>query len=232
MATVSSPRPEPPAPHFPAVEHARLVNVEALSKNWYVLRKITFDLCRRDGQWQRQSREAYDRGNGAALLLFYPRRGGDADAAVPLPAFLNGCADGYLTEPCAGLLDGEDPQTCIRREPEEETGYRIRAPRKVLEARMCPGSITEKQRFFVATTSRWTTCAKAAGWGGGRGHQGHRDATGRGAGGHSQRAHPRRQDGDAAAACGDAKAAAGRSLSPPWRLRLSPPGPSSGSRTG
>lgn len=122
-----------------------------LSDNWYVLRKVSFDLRRRDGQWQRQSREAYDRGNGAALLLFDPRRQTVVlTRQFRLPAFLNGCADGYLIETCAGLLDGDDPETCIRREAEEETGYRIRAPRKVFEAYMSPGSVTEKLHFFVA----------------------------------------------------------------------------------
>lgn len=135
----------------PTADHIRHVDVQVLSDNWYVLRKVSFDLRRRDGQWQRQSREAYDRGNGAALLLFDPRRQTVVlTRQFRLPAFLNGCADGYLIETCAGLLDGDDPETCIRREAEEETGYRIRAPRKVFEAYMSPGSVTEKLHFFVA----------------------------------------------------------------------------------
>lgn len=151
MSTPTPNRPAPPAPQFPATDHARLVEVQVLSNNWYVLRKLTFDLRRRDGEWQRQSREAYDRGNGAALLLFNPRRGTVVlTRQFRLPAFINGCADGYLIESCAGLLDGDDPETCIRREAEEETGYRIRAPRKVFEAYMSPGSVTEKLHFFVA----------------------------------------------------------------------------------
>jgi nudix-type nucleoside diphosphatase (YffH/AdpP family) len=66
------------------------------------------------------------------------------------PAYVNGCADGLLIEACAGLLDGDDPQTCIRREAEEETGFVVKAPRKVFEAYMSPGSVTEKLHFFVA----------------------------------------------------------------------------------
>jgi len=92
-----------------------------------------------------------DRGNGAALLLFDPRRRTVVlTRQFRLPAFLNGSADGMLVEACAGLLDGEDPETCIRREAEEETGYRVRQPRKVFEAYMSPGSVTEKLHFFVA----------------------------------------------------------------------------------
>ncbi|UCU97429.1 GDP-mannose pyrophosphatase NudK [Acidovorax radicis] len=152
MTSPDSPQPtSAPAITVPVVDHVRNVEVQVLSDNWYVLRKVSFDLRRRDGQWQRQSREAYDRGNGAALLLFDPRRQTVVlTRQFRLPAFLNGCADGYLIETCAGLLDGDDPETCIRREAEEETGYRIRAPRKVFEAYMSPGSVTEKLHFFVA----------------------------------------------------------------------------------
>ncbi|WP_370633581.1 GDP-mannose pyrophosphatase NudK [Acidovorax sp. sic0104] len=140
-----------PAPVPASTEHVRLQTVEVLSDHWYTLRKVTLDLRRRDGQWQRQIREAYDRGNGAALLLFDPeRRTVVLTRQFRLPAFLNGSADGMLIETCAGLLDGDDPETCIRREAEEETGYRVRQPRKVFEAYMSPGSVTEKLHFFVA----------------------------------------------------------------------------------
>lgn len=132
-------------------EHVRLLDTELLSDNWYVLRKIQFELRRRDGNWQRQTREVYDRGNGAALLLFDPhRRTVVLTRQFRLPAFINGCADGYLIEACAGLLDGNDPETCIHKEAEEETGYHIRTLTKVFEAYMSPGSVTEKLHFFVA----------------------------------------------------------------------------------
>lgn len=140
-----------PEPITASAEHFRLLDTQLLSNNWYFLRKVTFELRRRDGSWQRQSREAYDRGNGAALLLFDPqRRTVVLTRQFRLPAFINGCTEGYLIEACAGLLDGDDPETCIRKEAEEETGYRIRAPRKVFEAYMSPGSVTEKLHFFVA----------------------------------------------------------------------------------
>jgi len=67
-----------------------------------------------------------------------------------LPAYVNGCPDGLLIEACAGLLDGDEPHTCIRREAQEETGFVVRTPRKILEAYMSPGSVTEKLHFFVA----------------------------------------------------------------------------------
>ena len=149
---MSRPVPKIPVAELNArTEHVKLLEVQVLSDNWYVLRKVTCSLRRRDGQWQTMSREAYDRGNGAALLLFDPRRSMVVlTRQFRLPAFLNGCADGLLIETCAGLLDGDDPETCIRREAEEETGYRVRQPRKVFEAYMSPGSVTEKLHLFVA----------------------------------------------------------------------------------
>jgi nudix-type nucleoside diphosphatase (YffH/AdpP family) len=132
-------------------DRVRIVEERILSDDWYILKKTTFDYRSRGGHWQRQSRETYDRGNGAVLLLFNV----DRDTVVltrqfRLPAYVNGCADGLLIEACAGLLDGEDPHTCIRREAQEETGFVVRAPRKILEAYMSPGSVTEKLHFFVA----------------------------------------------------------------------------------
>jgi nudix-type nucleoside diphosphatase (YffH/AdpP family) len=127
----------------------RVRNIETLSDNWYVLRKATFDFLRRDGTWQRQQREAYDRGNGAVILLFNRER-----QTVLLtrqfryPAYSNGSADGMLIEACAGLLDLDDPEACIRRETEEETGYRLANVTKLFEAYMSPGSVTEKLYFF------------------------------------------------------------------------------------
>jgi nudix-type nucleoside diphosphatase (YffH/AdpP family) len=138
-----------------AGDRVRIIEERVLSEDWYVLKKTTFDFLRRNGRWQRQSRETYDRGNGAVLLLFNVER-----ASVVLtrqfrfPAYVNGGGDGLLIEACAGLLDGDDPLTCIRREAQEETGFMVRSPRKILEAYMSPGSVTEKLHFFVAEYRR------------------------------------------------------------------------------
>ncbi|GAA0902687.1 NUDIX domain-containing protein [Luteibacter anthropi] len=130
-------------------DRVRLIDTTVLSDNWYTLRKITFDFLRRDGTWQRQSREAYDRGNGATILLHNPA----TDTVLltrqfRMPAFVNG-HDGMLIEAAAGLLDDATPEDRIRLEAEEETGYRVRDVRKVFEAFMSPGSVTEKLHFFV-----------------------------------------------------------------------------------
>lgn len=132
-------------------ERVRIANEEVLSNNWYTLRKYTFDYQKGDGQWERQSREAYDRGNGAVILLF-----NRAQQTVLLtkqfriPTYVNGNETGMLIEACAGLLDKDNPEDCIRRETEEETGYKITAVEKVFEAYMSPGSVTEILYFFVA----------------------------------------------------------------------------------
>jgi nudix-type nucleoside diphosphatase (YffH/AdpP family) len=129
----------------------RIIEERVLSDDWYVLKKTTFEYLCRNGRWHTQSRETYDRGNGAVLLLFNVERGTVVlTRQFRFPAYVNGCADGLLIEACAGLLDGEDPQTCIRREAQEETGFVLRSPRKVFEAYMSPGSVTEILHFFVA----------------------------------------------------------------------------------
>ncbi|RDS82611.1 GDP-mannose pyrophosphatase NudK [Dyella psychrodurans] len=135
-------------------ERIRNIKEQLLSDNWYVLKKATFDFQRRNGTWETTSREAYDRGNGATILLYNTTRNGVIlTRQFRYPTFVNGNLDGMLIEACAGLLDNDDPETCIRRETEEETGYIIDSVRKVFEAYMSPGSVTEKLFFFVGEYS-------------------------------------------------------------------------------
>ncbi|EOG5374462.1 NUDIX domain-containing protein [Cronobacter turicensis] len=130
-------------------EKVRIIETQTLSDDWYVLKKYTFDYQRRDGQWQRQSREAYDRGNGATILLYNrAERCVILTRQFRLPVFLNGY-NALLTETAAGLLDEADPETRIRAEAEEETGYLVDNVEKVFEAYMSPGSVTEKLYFFI-----------------------------------------------------------------------------------
>lgn len=136
-------------------ERVRIKEVKTLSDDWYVLKKTTFDFLRSDGTWQTQNRETYDRGDGATILL-YNR---EYKMVVLIrqfrfPAYVNGLADGMLIEACGGLLDKADPEACIKKEAEEEAGFVVRNPRKVFEAYMSPGSVTEKLYFFVAEYER------------------------------------------------------------------------------
>jgi nudix-type nucleoside diphosphatase (YffH/AdpP family) len=130
-------------------DRVRVENVTVLSNDWYVLKKTTFSFQRSDGSWQRQSRETYDRGNGATILLYDPkRRTVILTRQFRYPAFVNG-HDDLLIEAPAGLLDDAEPETRIRAETEEETGFRVRHVRQVFDAFMSPGSVTERLHFFV-----------------------------------------------------------------------------------
>lgn len=128
-----------------------ILKTDILSDNWYTLRKITYKYQQNNGVWQEQSREAYDRGNGATILLYNK----DLKTVIltrqfRLPTFINGNETGMLIETCAGLLDKDNPIDCIKRETEEETGYKISDVKRVFEAYMSPGSVTEMLYFFVA----------------------------------------------------------------------------------
>lgn len=124
---------------------------QLLSDNWYVLRKYTYDLIKRNGERQPQAREVYDRGNGATILLY--NRSKKTVLLINqfrMPTYVNGNDSGMLLETCAGLLDNDSPEDCIRKEAIEETGYAISKVEKLFEAYMSPGSVTEVVHFFAA----------------------------------------------------------------------------------
>ncbi|RYF93960.1 MAG: NUDIX domain-containing protein [Caulobacteraceae bacterium] len=134
-------------------DRVRIESVQTLSDDWYLLKKTRFSWRRNDGTWQSQSRETYDRGNGAAILLYDPdRRTVILVKQFRFPAFVSG-HDDLMIEVAAGLLDNAGPEERIRKEAEEETGYRVREVRKVFEAFMSPGSVTEVLHFFVGRYS-------------------------------------------------------------------------------
>ena len=136
-------------------EKVKILKTEVLSDNWYTLRKVTFKYKLKDGNWQEQSREAYDRGNGATILLYNRvQKTVILTRQFRLPTFINGNPGGMLVETCAGLLDKDNPEECIRRETEEETGYKITEVKKIFELYMSPGSVTEILYFFIAEYSK------------------------------------------------------------------------------
>ncbi len=131
----------------------KVKNVEKilLSDNWYTLNKVVFDYQNRDGSWSSQARESYDRGNGATVLLYNrEKQTVILIRQFRMPSYLNGNSDGLLIETCAGLLDGDDPETCVLKEAEEESGIRPRKAEKVFESYMSPGAVTEIIHFYVA----------------------------------------------------------------------------------
>ncbi|MEG1211000.1 MAG: GDP-mannose pyrophosphatase [Leclercia sp.] len=128
----------------------RIIDSITLSDDWFTLKKYTFDLRRRNGEWQRQNREAYDRGNGATILLYNrEKQTVILTRQFRFPVYING-HDGFLIESAAGLLDNMAPEKRIKAEAEEETGFRIEQVEKVFEAYMSPGSVTEKLYFYIA----------------------------------------------------------------------------------
>ncbi len=128
----------------------RNINKDILSDNWYTLNKYTYEYQKEDGSWETQIRETYDRGNGAAILLF--NKGKETVILTKqfrMPTYVNGNPSGMMIEVCAGVLDGADPEDCIKKEVEEETGYQIDHVKKVFESYMSPGAVTEILHFFI-----------------------------------------------------------------------------------
>ncbi|HCL5637761.1 TPA: GDP-mannose pyrophosphatase NudK [Klebsiella aerogenes] len=131
-----------------------VIKDKILSENYFLLRNMTYELTRRDGSVVRHKREVYDRGNGATVLLYNPNK----QSVVLVRQFrvatwVNGNPDGMLIETCAGLLDNDAPEVCIRKEAIEETGYEVGEARKVFELYMSPGGVTELIHFFITEYS-------------------------------------------------------------------------------
>src|SRR5450432_2977511 len=133
------------------MKQIRILKEELLSDNWYTLKKYSYEIIKEDGSIQKQTREVYDRGNGAAILLYNKQfKTVILTRQFRLPSFVNGNGKGVLIEACAGLLDQDNPEEAIRRETEEETGYRVKDVRKIFESYMSPGSVSEILYFFIA----------------------------------------------------------------------------------
>lgn len=128
----------------------KIKRTDLLSDNWYILNKVTYEYHKEDQNVETHIREVYDRGNGAAILLYNSiEKTVILTRQFRLPTYLNGNKSGMMIEVCAGLLDKDQPEQCIIRETEEETGYRIKTVRKVFETYMSPGAVTEILHLFV-----------------------------------------------------------------------------------
>jgi GDP-mannose pyrophosphatase NudK len=133
----------------------KILEKKILSANWYKLYKYSYETIDKNGQAKVEHREAYDRGNGAVILLYNKAKGTVIlTRQFRLPTYINGNADGMMIEACAGLLDKDNPEDCIRKETEEETGYRISHVERVFELYMSPGSVTEILYFFIGEYSK------------------------------------------------------------------------------
>lgn len=131
-----------------------IIKTEVLSKQKFILKKITYDYTKEDTTVEQQTREVYDRGNGAVILLYnITHKTIILTRQFRLPTYLNGNTSGMLIEACAGMLDEDNPIDCIRRETEEETGYRLSSVKKVFQSYMSPGAVTEILHFFIVNTN-------------------------------------------------------------------------------
>lgn len=131
-----------------------LIKDHILSDNYFILHNITYDLTRKNGEVIRHKREVYDRGNGATILLYNAgKKSVVLTRQFRVATWINGNEDGQLIEACAGLLDDDEPEVCIRKESIEETGYEVGEVSKVFELYMSPGGMTELIHFFIAEYS-------------------------------------------------------------------------------
>ena len=132
----------------------KITKSELLSDNWYILKKITYEYQNQKEEMQTQIREIYDRGNGATILLYNKlNKSVILTRQLRMPTYLNGNETGMMIETCAGLLDEDHPEECIRREVTEETGYEIENVKKIFETYMSPGAVTEILHFFIGEYS-------------------------------------------------------------------------------
>ncbi|MGV8945844.1 MAG: NUDIX domain-containing protein [Lutibacter sp.] len=129
----------------------KIIAIQNLSNSYYKLDKVDFEYQTKNGNWQSQSRESYNRGDGAAILLYNStKKTVILTKQFRMPSYLNGNSTGMMIEVCAGLLDENNPETCIIKEAEEETGFKITNPKKIFELFSTPGAVTEKIHYFIA----------------------------------------------------------------------------------
>ncbi|MDO9274330.1 MAG: NUDIX domain-containing protein [Lutibacter sp.] len=129
----------------------KIIGIKNLSNANYKLDKVDFEFQTNSGSWQAQSRECYDRGDGAAILLYNPaKKTVILTKQFRMPSYLNGNATGMMIEVCAGMLDEDNPESCIIKEVKEETGFKIYNPKKIFELYSTPGAVTEKIHYFTA----------------------------------------------------------------------------------
>jgi GDP-mannose pyrophosphatase NudK len=145
-------------------KNIRNIEKELLSDNWCTLHKFTFDSETKKDTWAKQSGESYDRGNGAAILLFNKEKGTFLlTKQFRMPTYVNGNKEDYLIEVCAGLLAGNTPEDCIRKETEGKTGYKVEGIKKLFEIYSSPAAVTEIISYFIAEYSHEMTLSNGGG---------------------------------------------------------------------
>lgn len=145
-------------------QEIRINKVEILANNRHPLKKITFDKPDKNGNWKTQVREFYDRGNAATILLYNTEKATIIlTRQFRIPTYVNGNPTGLLIEVCAGMLEKDSPEECVKRESIEETGYHVKNLKKIFELYMSAGGLTELLFFFTGTYSEEDRVSKGGG---------------------------------------------------------------------
>jgi ADP-ribose pyrophosphatase len=103
-----------------------------------------------DGGWSGEmTREVFERGHAAAVLLYDPQR----DSVVLIEQFRPGAyaaaMEPWLLEIVAGIIEeGETPETVVRREAEEEAGCTIGALHPIGCYLATPGGSSETLTIY------------------------------------------------------------------------------------
>ena len=140
-----------------------ITSAELVYSGWAKLTRYKVDIEKHDGSIVNAVREVHDHGHGAAVLPFDATRGTVLLVRqFRLPPYLAG-TNGMMIEACAGLLDGDEPETCVIREAEEELGYRIRGLKPCGRIWGSPGAISESIWLFLAEYSAADRIGKGGG---------------------------------------------------------------------
>lgn len=146
------------------IDNIQIIKDETLSKGKYLLREVTYAYKGAGEKVVRKTREVYDPKDGSTILLYNKEKQTVVlTRQFRLPVYLHGKDDGLMIEACAGKLDEDDPEECVRRETEEETGYRLAEVKKIFEAYTTPGAVQEMLHFFVAPYSDEMKVSKGGG---------------------------------------------------------------------
>jgi GDP-mannose pyrophosphatase NudK len=129
---------------------AKILNEELLADRRFKLTLTTIETSETDGRRRVLRHEVYHYKHAAALLLYDPaRRVVMLVRQFRVGGYLGGAAQPMI-EVCAGMLDDDEPETCVIREALEETGIKVASASHAFDAYTSPGGTTEKIACFVA----------------------------------------------------------------------------------
>jgi len=131
---------------------AENIQIEIISEGFKTLQNVRYTYVNDKGEKEQKKNEIYQGADGVAVLLINQQKQTVIlIRQLRIATVLNGNTTGMLIEACAGLLDENDPEIGIKREIEEETGYKVPEVKKIFEMYTSPGAITERIHYFIAS---------------------------------------------------------------------------------